>query len=56
MKDKPQGIQKITLNPIRWEWSCPICDTNNIADDSYMIVTCSRKDCGTSFFTNFKKE
>jgi len=54
IEDKPQGTTPVKLNPIAWEWSCPICDTYHTEYERYEIVTCSREECKTSFFTKEK--
>ncbi|GAG59952.1 unnamed protein product [marine sediment metagenome] len=55
MDEKPQGTKPVTLIPCNWVWKCPVCDTNNVEEVDDDIVTCSRKSCGVSFFTNFKE-
>ena len=50
MDEKPQGTTSVKLTPISWEWNCPTCGTHNTENDLCEIVTCSKTNCGTSFF------
>lgn len=52
-KTKPDpmdyGAVTVTLMPTRYEWTCPKCETCNLAEKRTLTVTC--QECKVTFQT-----
>jgi hypothetical protein len=47
--DVPQANGKAKFIPIKWSWTCTVCDTENKEDEDIAdmeVVSCSRCDTG----------